>query len=143
VRAAAAYGKHHTDHASMIGPAAGGQRTGKANLLLLPTLNDQLSQAQTENDVIRVAYDLENSLASTYLFLVDPVNDTGDAKLAASILPVEAQHAVTLGTMIGTAALDLTAPDKDQQGYETEARHLDPAAFPTVETTTTSTTVTK
>jgi hypothetical protein len=143
VSAAAAYGKHHTDHANMIGPAAGGQRTGKANALLLPTLNDQLGQAQTENDVIKVAYDLENSLASTYLFIVDAIEDAALRKAAASVLPVEAQHAVLLGTLIGRTAKDLTAPDKDQLGYESEDKHLDPAAFPTALTTTSTTAAAK
>ena len=143
VAAVTNFAKHHADHAAAIGPVAGNSRTGKPNRILSQTLSDQLGQAGSEDAALKVAYDLENSLASTYLFLVDPVNDTGDPKLAASILPVEAEHAVSLGLLIGQAVLDMTAPDKDQAGYETEARHLDPAAFPTVETTTTSTTVKK
>jgi hypothetical protein len=138
ISAATAYARHHQDHANAIGPAGGPTRTGKPNITLLPTLTDQLGQAKTENDAIKIAYDLENSLASTYLFIIDSIDDSGDLKLAAAILPVEAQHAVVLGSLIGVSAKDVTAPDKDQLGYESEDKHLDPAAFPTVVTTTTA-----
>ncbi|HZN13323.1 MAG TPA: ferritin-like domain-containing protein [Acidimicrobiales bacterium] len=143
VAAATAYARHHQDHANLIGAAAGDKRTGKANMLLLPTLNDQLGQARNENDVIKVAYDLENSLASTYLFIVGSITDAGVLKSAASVLPVEAQHAVVLGTLIGKSTTELTAPDKDHLGYESEDKHLDPAVFPTVVKTTSTTTAAK
>jgi rubrerythrin len=136
VSAVTAYARHHLDHANLLGPIAGDKRTGKPNQLLLPTLNDQLSQARNENQVIRVAFDLENSLASTYLFLIDSLGDAGMLKIAGSILPIESQHAVVLGGLIGLPAKDLTAPDKGQLGYESEDKHLDPATFPTVITTT-------
>jgi rubrerythrin len=138
VSAVTAYARHHLDHATAIGPLAGDKRTGKVNQLLLPTLTDQLNQAKTENDVIKVAFDLENSLASTYLFIIDAIDDEAAIKIAGSVLPVEAEHAVVLGTLIGRATKDLTAPDKDQLGYESEDKHLDPAAFPTIVTTSTA-----
>lgn len=138
VSAAAAYARHHQDHAAAVGPAGGKDRIGKANPTLLPTLADQLGQAKTEADALRIAYDLENSMASTYLFIVDGLTDAKDLKLAASVLPVEAQHAVAIGALLGRSAKDLTAPDKSQVGYESEDKHIDPAAFPTVVTTTTA-----
>jgi hypothetical protein len=139
VAAITAYTKHHLDHANAIGPSAGDKRTGKPNVVLLPTLTDQLGEANSENAVLKVAYDLENSMASTYLFIVDSIKDPAGLKLAASILPVESQHATVIGTLIGQSTTAITAPDKDQLGYESEDKHLDPAAFPTVVTTTTST----
>ncbi|MBA3653069.1 MAG: ferritin-like domain-containing protein [Actinobacteria bacterium] len=139
VSAITAYAVHHKDHAGALGPIAGEKRTGKVNQLLMPTLNDQLSRAANESDVIRVAYDLENGLASTYLFIIDTITDRDTLKVAASILPVEAQHAVVLGSLIGRTAKDLTASDKDKLGYESEDRHLDPAQFPTVVTSTSTT----
>ena len=138
VGAVTAYQRHHQDHANAIGPAAGDKRVSKPNELLLPTLNDQLRRASTENDVIRVAYDFENGLAATYLYIVDTIEDPGTLKLAASILPVEAQHAVVLGGLIGRTAKDLTAPDSKQLGFEAEDRRLDQAQYPSVVTTTTA-----
>ena len=136
VSAIAAYQRHHQDHANAIGPAAGDKRVSKPNQLLLPTLNDQLRRASSENDVIRVAYDFENGLASTYLYIVDTIEDPATLKRVASILPVEAQHAVVLGGLIGRSAKDLTAPDSKQLGFESEDRRLDPAQYPSVVTTT-------
>jgi hypothetical protein len=143
VTATTTFAKHHTDAASAVGPLAGDKRVGKPNQLLLPTLNDQLREARSENDVIRVAYDLENSMASTYLFIIDLIDDPAFLRLASSILPVDAQHAVVLGVLIGRAAKVLSAQDKDQLGYESEDKHLDPAAFPPVVVTSTSTTAKK
>jgi hypothetical protein len=138
VALAAPYARHHQDHAASVGPAGGKDRIGKPNATFLPTLTDQLGQARSEADALRIAYDLENSLASTYLVIVDGLTDVADLRLASSILPVEAQHAVALGSLIGRSAKDLTAPDKAQLGYESEDKHIDLAAFPTVVTTTTS-----
>jgi hypothetical protein len=142
--AAAAYLRQHSDAAAALDPLAGSKRVGTANVSLLPTLDDQLHEAHNENEAIRVAYDLENSFASTYLFLVDAAGaDARVVKLAGSLLPVAAQRAVTLGTMIGKSTKDLTAPDVKQLGYESEDKHLDPAAFPSVVTTTSTTTAKK
>jgi hypothetical protein len=138
VSAITAFQKHHQDHANTIGPAAADKRVSKPNQLLLPTLTDQLNRAQGENGVLRVAYDFENGVAATYLYIVDAIDDEGLHKTAASILPIEAQHAVVLGTLIGETPKDVTAPDAEQRGFESADRRLDPAQFPTVVTTSTS-----
>ena len=138
VSAATQFAKHHEDHAGAFGAAAGGKRIGKPNPILLGTLDDQLGQARDENGAIKVAYDLESSLASTYLFIIDSATSAATLQLAASVMPVDGQHAVVLGTLIGQTVKNLTAPDKDQLGYESEDKHLDPAAYPPVVTTTTA-----
>ena len=138
VSAITAFQKHHQDHANAIGPAAGDKRVSKPNQLLLPTLTDQLNRAQGENAVLKVAYDFENALAATYLNIIDEITDAAALKLAASIMPVEAQHAVVLGGLISRPAKELTAPDSSGLGFESEDRRLDPAQFPTVVTTSTS-----
>jgi hypothetical protein len=143
VSAITAYTKHHQDHAGAIGALAGDKRVGKPNPVLMPVITDRLNRAATENDVIRVAADIENGLASTYLFVIDSITDAAALKMAAAILPVEAEHAVSLGTLIGQDTKTLTAPDTQSDGtslgYETEARHFDPSQYPTSETTTTTT----
>jgi hypothetical protein len=138
VAAATTYPRHHQDHANAMGALAGDKRTGKPNAPLLQTLQDRLARAQSENDVIQVAYDLEGGLASTYLFIISSTTDAAVLKACASVLPIDSQHAVVLGSLLGESTKDLTAPDKDQVGYETEDKHFDPSSFPTVATTTTS-----
>lgn len=137
VGAITAYQRHHQDHASAIGAAAGDKRVGRPNPLLLQTLTDQLNRAGDENAALRVALDLENGIAATYLFIVHSIEDPGVLKLAASVLPIEAQHAVALGMLLGRPVKELTAPDGDQRGFESEEKRLDIATFPPVVTTTT------
>jgi hypothetical protein len=141
VAAATAFAKHHQDHGNALGPGAGDKRTGKPNPVLLRTVEDHLRAARDENEVIKVAYDLENALASTYLWFVDTADKevSDDAmRMAASILPVEAQHAVVWGRLLERSTKDLTAPDPGAKGFESEARRLDTAQFPTVITTSTT-----
>jgi hypothetical protein len=139
VAAAGLYARHHAEHAKAVGPLAADKRTGKPNTPLSETLQDRLSRANSEDDVLEIAYDLESGLASTYLFIIGSTTDGPLLKVCSSILPVDAQHAVVLGGLVGKSVKDLTAPDKDGLGYETQDKHFDPATFPTVETTTTST----
>ena len=139
VSAVNAYAKHHQDHANAVGPLGADKRSGKSNKLLMQTLEDRLSRAKNEADVIEIAYDLEGGLSSTYLFIISSTDDKAVVQASANALPIESQHAVVLGGIAGKSAKDTTAPDKDQAGFETEDKHFDPAAFPTVETTTTST----
>lgn len=139
VSAMNAYAKHHQDHANAVGPLGADKRTQKPNKGLLQTLEDRLSRAKNEADAVEIAYDLEGGLASTYLFIISSTDDQTVVQASANALPVEAQHAVVLGVAAGKSDKDVTAPDATQTGYETEDKHFDPAAFPTVETTTTST----
>ena len=139
VSAAAAFGKQHADAANALVGLAGSKRVGTPNISLIPTLDDALHEAKNENDALKVAFDLENSIASTYLFLIDSAGDSAALlKTAVTVLPVAAQRAVVLGGLIGKSAKDLTAPDVKQAGFESEDKHVDPSAFPPVATTTTA-----
>jgi hypothetical protein len=117
---------------------AGKLATSKPNVKLLQTVVDQLHGARNEDAVIKMAYDLENGLAATHLFLLSELRAPGVLHTAASILPVESQHAVTFGTILGRPLIELTAPDAKGLGFESEDKHIDPANFPTVVTTTTA-----
>jgi ferritin-like protein len=130
--ATAAAAQHHQAHANAIGPLAGKKRVGKPNPGLLRALTDQIGYAANETAVIQVAYDLENALAATHLFLLDSYEGKDPLTSSGSILPVEAGHAVLLGLALGKAAKDITAPDTAGTGFETQDKHVDPATFPAV-----------
>ena len=87
-------------------------------------MSPSLAAAKTENDVLKLAYDLENAAAATYLFALGALQSVPALQLTASILPVEAQHAVVLGQVIGAEAATLLPP------FETETAFVDPAKFP-------------
>lgn len=115
---------HHTEHAAAFGAAAGAAATGKLNQALLDALSPGLGAAKTENDVLKIAYDLENAAAATYLFALGALESTVALQLTASILPVEAQHAVVLGQVFGADASTLLP------SFESETGFVDPAKFP-------------
>jgi len=106
--AATTFAGHHTEHAAAFGAAAGSAATGKANQPLLDALTPQLTAAADENAVLEIAYGLENAAAATYLYALGALTSKVALQLTASILPVEGQHAVVLGTVLGKAATDKT-----------------------------------
>jgi len=121
--AAVLFSGHHQEHADAFGAAAGGAATGKANQKLLDALSPSLTAAKTEIDVVKFAFGLEQAAAATYLFALGALESEAALQLTASILPVEAQHAVVLGQVFGAKPDDFLPP------FETEAAALDPAAY--------------
>lgn len=122
--AAIKFSGHHTEHAAAFGAAAGDAATDMLNQKLLDALSPGLAAAKSENDVLKLAYDLENAAAATYLFALGALQSVPALQLTASILPVEAQHAVVLGQVFGADAATLLPP------FETETAFVDPAKFP-------------
>lgn len=122
--AAVTFMGHHREHGAAFGAAAGDAATGALNQGLLDALSPALGAAMTENDVLEIAYDLENAAAATYLFALGALESVAALQLTASILPVEAQHAVVLGQAIGADAATLLP------SFETETGFVDPAKFP-------------
>ncbi len=124
LEAVTVFSGHHTEHAAAFGAAAGGAATGKLNQGLLDALSPSLSAAKNEMDVLQLAYDLENAAAATYLFALGALESTAALQLTASILPVEAQHAVVIGQIIGAD------PASMLPSFETETGFVDPSKYP-------------
>ena len=122
--AATAFAGHHQEHAAAFGAAAGAAATKKANAKLLDAVGAQLAAAKDEKGILEIAFGLENAAAATYLFALGALTSKGALQLTASILPVEAQHAVVLGTVLGKSATDIFP------NFETQSAALDPAKFP-------------
>jgi Ferritin-like domain len=122
--AATVFSGHHSQHAAAFASAAGAAATGTLNKALLDALTPGLMAAKTEADVVKLAFDLENAAAATYLFAIGALESKEALQLTAAILPVEAQHAVVLGQVIG-ADVELTLP-----AFQSQNGFVDPAKFP-------------
>lgn len=124
--AATTFAGHHKEHGAAFGGAAGSAATGKANQKLLDAVGPQLQAAADENAVLEIAYSLENAAAATYLFALGALTSKAALQLTASILPVESQHAIVLGTVLGKPATDKTYLPP----FQTEDGAVTPDKFP-------------
>lgn len=123
--AAVMFSGHHQQHAAAFASAAGDAATGTANQKLLDALAPTLTAATTQLDVVEFAYGLEQAAAATYLFALGALESDAALQLTAAILPVEAQHAVVLGQVLG----DRATPDEFLPAFETAKAALDPTTY--------------
>jgi Ferritin-like domain len=123
--AATLFADHHQQHGD--GFAALVQRDDiEPNPGLLEMVGGQIADAADEAAVLEIAYGVENAAAATYLFALGVLDDIPASQTMASILPVEAQHAITLGFVLGKPLDDETL----MPAFETTDAALDPADFP-------------
>ena len=122
--AATMFAGHHTEHAAAFGSAAGSAASKKPNPKLLAAVAGQLSSAADEKAVIKIAFDLEQAAAATYLFALGALTSAAALQLTASILPVEAQHAVVLGQVLALDA-GMYLPT-----FETQDAAVNPSDYP-------------
>lgn len=115
---------HHAEHAKAFGGASGGKAKGKPNAKLLEAVGGQLKGAADQKAILTIAYDLENAAAATYMFALGALKSEAALALTASILPVESQHAVVLGSALGKPATEFVP------SFETKDKAVDPAKFP-------------
>jgi hypothetical protein len=126
LQAATTFAGHHQEHAAAFASAAGSAATKDANKLLVEMIAPQIQAAADENAVLEIAYGLENAAAATYLFALGALTSKAALQLTASILPVESQHAVVLGTVLGKAATDKTF----LPSFQTQDGAVTPDKFP-------------
>jgi Ferritin-like domain len=124
--AATTFAGHHKEHGAAFGAAAGSAATAKANQKLLDVVAPQLQAAADEKAVLEIAYSLENAAAATYLFALGALTSTAALQLTASILPVESQHAIVLGTVLAKPATDKTY----LPSFQSEDEAVTPDKFP-------------
>jgi rubrerythrin len=129
--------QHHRDHAqafAAVATALGGKPTGKANAALLTAAGPLLAAAKSETDALNIAYVIENQAAATYAFALTALVNADAIAGTATILPIEAEHAVILGITLGKAVKDLfpngafESAAAGELGDPTKA--LDPAKYP-------------
>lgn len=115
---------HHTDHAGALGGIASQDAVDEPNQALLDALAPQLEDAADQEAVLTLAQDLENSAAATYFYALGVLQDRDAALAAATILPVEGQHAVVLGQALGQELEEYVPTFQGQDGA------ISPAEFP-------------
>ncbi len=100
---------HHRDHADALGKIlteGGADAVTEANAAVVQFVTAALRNASDEAGVLRVAFDLEQGAAASYLLALGRIESVTTAGAAATILPVESQHAVVWGQV-----LELPEPD--------------------------------
>ena len=124
VEASITFAAHHEEHARAFAATAGAKATHQPNPRLAQVAGDQIRDARDEAAVLRILFDLENAAASSHLFALGEFESPDAARLSASVMPVESQHAVALGSAMGLP-LDRVIPE-----FETQDKRIDPAQFP-------------
>ena len=96
-------GQHRQHAAAWNGllTAAGKQAVSVTDPALTPTANEELSQATSLRQVAQLALTLENTAAQTYQAEASRLRSARAVALAASIQPVEMQHAAILYYVLG------------------------------------------
>jgi len=124
VDATKAFAAHHQDHAAALGALAASRATSIPNGRLAAMFAVRVRDASDERAALHVALALENEAASTYLFALGSLEATAALQLAASILPVESQHAVVLASLVDQA------PRQTFPAFETQDQAVKPDEFP-------------
>lgn len=94
----------HADHAkawNAVLSSAGKPTISGIPLSGQPAVQQALGSVRNVGDVAKLALQLENQAAQTYLFAEFNVASPGGISTAASIAPVEAMHAAILGFVLG------------------------------------------
>lgn len=118
------FAAHHEQHAVALGAFAGRRATGLANPRLTIMLRSKLERAADEAAVVGILFGLENAAAATYLSTLSDLQSVDLRQLTASILPVECQHAVGLGTVAEKEPVELFPVRERQDGA------LEPSEYP-------------
>jgi Ferritin-like domain len=117
---------HHQDHANAWNAAAGTSAAKGPNAKLIAALTPALNGLKSQNDVLAFAFGLENKAAATYQFALENVKSSSALQLAASIEPVEGQHAVVLGTVLGKSVKTDLIP----VNFQSKDGFIDPETYP-------------
>jgi len=119
------FGRHHHEHALALATLAGQDEgeVGEPNAAVVDALAPRIEQSQTENEVLQVLFEIEQGAAATYAEALGVLESQATAGPAASILPVESQHAVAIGSV-----LELPVEDW-MPAFQTTEGAFDPATY--------------
>jgi rubrerythrin len=98
---------HHQQHAEAFGAVAGDKKATGPNQKLVTALTPTLQGIKDEMGALDFAFTLENQAAYTYAAALTLLQDPKYAAATATILPIEAQHAVVLGLAVGKSVPDV------------------------------------
>lgn len=94
------FGEHHREHAAAFQAMVEPPIEVAANQRVLDTFGPLVSGGADQGAILNVLSSVEESMAATHLLLVGQLVDPADARTVATILPIEAQHAVVLGQVL-------------------------------------------
>jgi hypothetical protein len=98
---------HHREHAQAIAGLAGSAAPGKPNQKLLAEFGPKIAAAGTEKALLEIAYTLEMAAAATYAKVVELFKSADAVHKVVAIGPIEARHAVVLGTVLGKSLAEM------------------------------------
>jgi hypothetical protein len=91
---------HHSDHATALTTVAADKATTTANAKLLARVGPLVNAATTAEQLYRIAFDMESSMAATHQQLMGTLANWQGAATVATLEPIEAQHAVVWGQLL-------------------------------------------
>jgi Ferritin-like domain len=94
----------HKDHAAAwnaVLTGAGKKKVTGVDLTVKPTVDQTFAQVTDVPGLAKLALTLENVAAATYLSAIDVVKSPAGIRTAATIQPVEMQHAAILNFLLG------------------------------------------
>lgn len=93
---------HHLDHANALAVLAGEDdaSTSSPNASVVAAVQPQLARATDARGLLQALYSVEERAAATYEAALGLLESPAAAGPAASILPIEGQHAVVLGQLL-------------------------------------------
>lgn len=122
--------QHHKDHAAAFEGLLGLDAPVPPNASLLDVFAPQIEAATDEAALLKIAFDLEQGAAATYQLAMGVLESADAAAAVATIEPVEAQHAVVLGSALELPIDDPTSPDNWMPPFQTDAAALSPDEYP-------------
>lgn len=119
------FARHHRDHAQALGALAPkDQNVTTPNAAVVKAVGPQIQSAGNQNGILTILYGVEEGAAATYLRALGVVDSWLVAGPAATILPIESQHAVVLGQLTGQ-------PESTwMPAFGTTTAAFDPAKYP-------------
>lgn len=116
---------HHHDHADALAVIAGKKALNTANDQIVQVFAPAIKSAGDQNAIVRQLYQLEEGAAATYELALGLLESPDTAEAAASIMPVEGQHAVAWGQFLKLPTEQWLPP------FQTKTDALDPQRYAT------------
>ncbi len=119
------YQSHHNDHAIALATLNADAAVNTANAKLLSQVGAQITAATSQNALVQIALDMENSMAATHQWMMETASNWQTASVEASLEPVEAQHCVVWsGELTPPLSLPQSVPP-----FQSSTGHYDPATY--------------
>ena len=106
---------HHQAHADAFGAVAGDKAATGPNATLVAAVTPILESITDETGALEFALVLENQAAYTYAAALTLLQDPAYTAATATILPIEAQHAVVLGLALGKSWMPCSRPARSSR----------------------------